>query len=404
MDQRAVATIWFKRAEAAAASGELRCAALHGRFLVTWEDGLVSDAGRLLQRLDEIADPSAGDQLRVAQCRQLFALSNRDVNAALEVSKAAQALLRLPAEPLARLAAINLHIWTLTYAGKYGAALAAAEQMLAEANESGVEFAVNHAWLAQAQALVGLRKFARATQALNKIADDAEHDGWLMGNAALARAFLQASVGDLARAADELLVDPEPDQNLALRSEYEATRALICAARRSPTEAEHWLTISETHSQQVEPFAVRAVTRAILAAQAKQLEEAAGYFAAAVASGHHTSIVLGCRAFPPMAKLLASETSREQILRTIFSESADTALARASGIAMPKTPRGTALLSDREFEVYELLVQGRTNRQIAETLFIAESTTKVHVKHIFEKLGVRSRVEAARAWNVSAPD
>jgi DNA-binding NarL/FixJ family response regulator len=102
-----------------------------------------------------------------------------------------------------------------------------------------------------------------------------------------------------------------------------------------------------------------------------------------------------------MAKLLASDASHHQVLRAIFSESADTALARASGIAMPRTPRGAASLSDREFEVYELLVQGCTNRQIAATLFIAESTTKVHVRHIFEKLGVRSRVEAARAWNAN---
>jgi ATP/maltotriose-dependent transcriptional regulator MalT len=399
MDQRTLAGVWFGRAESAAASGELLSAALHGRFLVAWEDGRVSAAGQLLQRLEEIGDASVGEQLRVTQCRQLFALSKRDVNAALEASNAAQSLLMLGAEPLVRLAAINLHIWTLTYAGRYGAALAAAERMLAEAEESGVEFAVNHARLAQTQALIGLRQFARATQTLNKVARDAGSDGWLMGNAALARAFLQVSIGDLARAADELLVDPGTNQNLALHSEYEATRALICAARRLPGEAQIWLTISETHSMQVEPFAVCAVARAILATQAKQLDEAARYFAVAVATGHHTSIVLGCRAFPPMAKLLASETSRRQVLRTIFSESADTALARASGIAMPRAPRGTALLSEREFEVYELLVQGRTNRQIAATLFIAESTTKVHVKHIFEKLGVRSRVEAARAWS-----
>jgi LuxR family transcriptional regulator, maltose regulon positive regulatory protein len=402
MDQRPVSAIWFERTESVAPAGELRSAALHGRFLVTWEDGRVSDAGRLLQRLAQITGTSVGDQLRFAQCRQLFALSQRDVNAAMAVSNASQALLRLPAEPLARLAAINLHVWTLTYAGRYGAALAAAERMLAEADESGVEFAVNHARLAQAQALIGLRQFARATQTLNKIASiEGEPDGWFMGNTALARAFLQVSVGDLARAADELLVDPEPDQNLALHAEYDATRALISAARRSTDEAQSWLTMSETNSQQVEPFAVCAVTRAILAAQTERLEETARYFAVAVATGHHASIVLGCRAFPPMAKLLASDASHHQVLRAIFSESADTALARASGIAMPRTPRGAASLSDREFEVYELLVQGCTNRQIAATLFIAESTTKVHVRHIFEKLGVRSRVEAARAWNAN---
>jgi DNA-binding NarL/FixJ family response regulator len=42
------------------------------------------------------------------------------------------------------------------------------------------------------------------------------------------------------------------------------------------------------------------------------------------------------------------------------------------------------------------MVLGRSNRDIARTLFISESTTKVHVRHIYEKLGVHTRAELAR--------
>ena len=42
-----------------------------------------------------------------------------------------------------------------------------------------------------------------------------------------------------------------------------------------------------------------------------------------------------------------------------------------------------------------LLVEGHTNRRIAETLFISESTAGVHVSNILGKLGVGSRTEAA---------
>jgi DNA-binding NarL/FixJ family response regulator len=49
-------------------------------------------------------------------------------------------------------------------------------------------------------------------------------------------------------------------------------------------------------------------------------------------------------------------------------------------------------LSAREREVYELVIQGLTNREIARLLFIEESTVKVHVHHIYDKVGVRSRV------------
>jgi DNA-binding NarL/FixJ family response regulator len=67
---------------------------------------------------------------------------------------------------------------------------------------------------------------------------------------------------------------------------------------------------------------------------------------------------------------------------------------------LPRPTRNEETLSPRELEVYELIVQGRTNREISKTLFIAESTTKVHVHHILEKLGVRSRVDAVRAWQL----
>ena len=52
-------------------------------------------------------------------------------------------------------------------------------------------------------------------------------------------------------------------------------------------------------------------------------------------------------------------------------------------------------LSPREREVLSLLAEGRTNREIADRLFISEKTASVHVTHILDKLGVSSRVEAA---------
>jgi PAS domain S-box-containing protein len=51
-------------------------------------------------------------------------------------------------------------------------------------------------------------------------------------------------------------------------------------------------------------------------------------------------------------------------------------------------------LSRREAEVLLLLIKGTTNAEIAETLFIAERTVKTHVTHIFQKLGVKNRIQA----------
>jgi DNA-binding CsgD family transcriptional regulator len=52
-------------------------------------------------------------------------------------------------------------------------------------------------------------------------------------------------------------------------------------------------------------------------------------------------------------------------------------------------------LTTREQEVLALVAAGRTNREIAQALFISPKTATVHVSHILGKLGVRSRVEAA---------
>jgi DNA-binding CsgD family transcriptional regulator len=64
------------------------------------------------------------------------------------------------------------------------------------------------------------------------------------------------------------------------------------------------------------------------------------------------------------------------------------------GVGIP-AERTLAGLTPRELEVLRLLVEGRSNRQIAEQLFISGKTASVHVTNILAKLGVHSRLEAA---------
>lgn len=51
-------------------------------------------------------------------------------------------------------------------------------------------------------------------------------------------------------------------------------------------------------------------------------------------------------------------------------------------------------LTDREFQILQEVAKGHRNRQIAETLFISESTVKVHMKSLLKKLEVPSRTAA----------
>jgi DNA-binding CsgD family transcriptional regulator len=59
-------------------------------------------------------------------------------------------------------------------------------------------------------------------------------------------------------------------------------------------------------------------------------------------------------------------------------------------------------LSPSEHRVAELVAQGRTNREIATTLFLGERTVASHLTHIYAKLGVRSRTELARRMPATA--
>lgn len=55
----------------------------------------------------------------------------------------------------------------------------------------------------------------------------------------------------------------------------------------------------------------------------------------------------------------------------------------------------TTMLSKRELEICSLVANGLTNETISKKLFISKQTVKIHLNHIFQKLGVKNRTQAA---------
>ena len=60
----------------------------------------------------------------------------------------------------------------------------------------------------------------------------------------------------------------------------------------------------------------------------------------------------------------------------------------------PTPPKELEELSEREQEVFRLMARGMSNGEIADELYISETTVKTHVTHILQKLGLRDRVQA----------
>jgi len=66
-----------------------------------------------------------------------------------------------------------------------------------------------------------------------------------------------------------------------------------------------------------------------------------------------------------------------------------------AGAARKPAEKTDAALSPREGEVLQLVAQGSTNKEIADSLFISENTVKTHLKNIMEKLHLANRSQAA---------
>jgi len=397
-ERRDVAMGWFKAAETSAQSQDVRTEALWGQVIVHY-DNEADGFEESLRRFSDASDGTTNHQSRLAHIGILLGLVKGDIVSAVHCAEESIALLPPGSDPFARLHGLAQHAWMLGHAARYDEADHAAILALREAEAHEIGFALSSILLGRARALVGLRRFADARRVLNRALTclRAMQDPWASAELNVNEARLQISLGDLDRAREHLAFAPDDRVNARMRCEHDAYRALVEAAQDRPDEAERWLTRSR-RSINIEPRAVTWVVEDMLALDRPTGPESLGGVQRVMESGYLDALVIACRAQPTFARRIAEDERYRESLNALLLSSADGQLARAVGLEIPKTRRRPGMLSPREREVCELMTQGRTNGEIAKTLFITESTTKVHVRHILEKLGVRSRVEAVRAW------
>jgi two-component system NarL family response regulator len=92
---------------------------------------------------------------------------------------------------------------------------------------------------------------------------------------------------------------------------------------------------------------------------------------------------------------LLKDMSKEEIVQTIRAvhNGQQPLSAHVAGRLAKRLQRQE--LNQRELEALQLLVKGRSNKEIAAALFISEDTVKTHLKNLFHKLDVQDRTEAA---------
>jgi ATP/maltotriose-dependent transcriptional regulator MalT len=384
-------------AAALAETQETREGALWLRFLAAL-DQQTPDLRERLEEYNAIAQPCVKGSLIKAAGELCLAEIEGGLAEALENARAALALATDGTDAMAHTGLLSTYSYALIMTSRYEDGLKSIETLETVAESCAIEFPRRYAQIYRAGAYVGTRRLQLANRTLSMLEREmqGEPGGYFRANLPVQRARLYATVGDLKRAVDVLSLGPAANCSRAARGEFLGWQALMHAAAREVGKAEARATEARQTNGGLEGEALVMIARAVLALRANEPDVASALVEQAISTEVWDPIVIALRAAPDLAHLLA-RGDRRVWLQQLLAASSDASLASSLGLRVPRAAKAQGRLSPREAEVHELLSQGLTNEEIARLLYISLSTTKVHVKHIYEKLGVRSRLEAARA-------
>jgi DNA-binding CsgD family transcriptional regulator len=295
--------------------------------------------------------------------------------------------------------------------GDRSGAAAGLDSFIARASAEGGGFALGEAIAFRADIALATGDAATACECVEPLLGMIREQGVPLWTAQVLR-VLGASrriAGDLdaAQAAlDEAaaLVVPYNNDWLIALIEYEG--ALVAHERAEPARAEHLLhsALDRQTRHDLKPgIAATLDALGALALDAESPSEAVRCFAAADAL--RAAIGLATRPFDEEARAPHLARARELLGEEIFDRHSTEAanlplgemieyLSRARG-ERKRPSVGWESLTPTELRVVGLAAAGLTNPQIAERMFIARGTVKVHLSHVFAKLGVATRAELA---------
>ena len=392
----------YRNAEQFSGSAEQLRDALWGQLLCAL-DLDEADAQGALARLESNGADSDDDHVRLATGHLFVALRQ---GTGLNLSLAEAHLGRDAANPLIRLSFLSAWVFALAFAACYQDALEASDKQIDELKRYRLSFALPAAHLTRATVCRGLRAFEEAESWLDKAERAAlsARDEKSQPQIDTARALLFLTQGRIDDALGLLSSPPRQFPTQALQCEHAACRALALAAAGNSVAATSMLTEASRGTMSVEAGVLASCTSSALAFRggrddAPSLAEKA--FEHAAVTGNFDGFVTAYRLFPELAEAVAGVEAHRRDLSVVLAQAHDFAIAKKLGLSESRrrhrlqAQAEESPLSPREAEVFELLARGLSNKEIAQNLFISEATVKVHVSRVLEKLGVRTRTEAA---------
>jgi LuxR family maltose regulon positive regulatory protein len=369
--------------------------AIWGCFLTTMDlerDGSVG----FLRAFEELPDQSVEDVVRIATGRLAYGNRRSGLAAALAGARATAHLVERVDDPMIQTAFWNGYSGALMFSAEYEEAVQIAERGAADAGAAGLDFVLPHTRLITAQAYLGMGARSKAGRLIDELAADARRcgDEFLASNATTLRARMH--IGD-SRPSDAIAATEtgiSHPGNRATRGERLAVRALAFTMVGDDDKAVEAAEAAIHSTNTAATRVLAAIVKAVVSLPDRRSAELDHAVADAAAAAHLDMIVLAYRAVPNVLNAAHGVLGDERLV-DLLARAHDEVLGPRVGLVSRPVQLATAGLSPREREVGLLLVEGRTNAEIASALFISEVTAKVHVRHILAKLGVRNRAEAA---------